>query len=100
MAAARMVRVRGAGAHDSLQNTKPSAIFRIRDPHRDTATGAAPSTATLGISVETLDLVEREMQTLGRSSAAPPSSALALASRTNPDTLLAQAAQLAAPIGA
>jgi len=68
-----------------LQNTKPSAIFRIRDPKRDQM---QPRTATLGISIETLDEVERQMQTLAK----PPEQAL-----TRPPTIT-QAAQLAIPI--
>ena len=89
-----------------LQNTKPSAIFRIRDPKREAA--AVPGmtrTATLGISIEALADVERQMQSLTGN--APPatstpnqaSQSLALAAKTSPDSLLQQASALAAPIG-
>jgi len=56
-------------------------------------------TATLGISIETLDEVERQMQSLSSSSQSTPSNALALAAKSQPNTLMQQAAQLAAPIG-
>lgn len=78
----------------SLQNTKPSAIFRVRDPKREAS--AAPVTATLGISVETLDEVERQMQALGASKPAPNAMVLAKGGR---EAQLTDAAQLAAPIG-
>lgn len=91
-----------------LQNTKPSAIFRIRDPQREHAAGAR--VATLGISIETLDEVERQMQSMARGSSSSGSSgsgaagsstdtsALAVAARQSPSTLVAQAEQLASPI--
>lgn len=81
-----------------LQNTKPSAIFRIRDPKRDQVPPGMMRTATLGISIETLDEVERQMQSLSSSSQSTPSNALALAAKSQPNTLMQQAAQLAAPI--
>ena len=56
-------------------------------------------TATLGISIETLDEVERQMQSLSSSSQSTPSNALALAAKSQPNTLMQQAVQLAAPIG-
>ena len=82
-----------------MQNTKPSAIFRIRDPKRDQVPPGMMRTATLGISIETLDEVERQMQSLSSSSQSTPSNALALAAKSQPNTLMQQAAQLAAPIG-
>ncbi|SHO79296.1 Similar to S.cerevisiae protein OPI10 (Protein with a possible role in phospholipid biosynthesis) [Malassezia sympodialis ATCC 42132] len=80
-----------------LLNTKPSAIFRLRDARRE-APAPGPQTATLGLSIEPLDVIEREMQAIGKSAQAEPPQALALAARTQPDTLVQQAAQLAAPI--
>ncbi|WFC97441.1 hypothetical protein MYAM1_000154 [Malassezia yamatoensis] len=82
-----------AHLHISIQNTKPSAIFRVRDPKRDPSMG--PVTATLGISVETLEQVEQEMQTLGDSK--PASNSMVLA-KNGPASPLNEAAQLAAPI--
>lgn len=87
-----MVRVRSADR--SIQNTKPSAIFRVRDPKREPSVGAI--TATLGISVETLDEVDRQMQTL--QSAKPAQGAMVLA-KSGREAQVTEAAQLAAPIG-
>ena len=81
-----------------MLNTKPSAIVRLRDARRE-APAPGPQTATLGLSIEPLDVIEREMQAIGKSAQAEPPQALALAARTQPDTLVQQAAQLAAPIG-
>lgn len=87
-----MVRVRSADR--SIQNTKPSAIFRVRDPKREPSVGAI--TATLGISVETLDEVDRQMQTL--QSAKPAQGTMVLA-KSGREAQVTEAAQLAAPIG-
>ncbi|WFD39894.1 uncharacterized protein MJAP1_002876 [Malassezia japonica] len=76
-----------------LQNTKPSAIFRVRDPKRQQS--AVPITASLGLAFETLDELERQMQTL--SSSKPAANAVVL-SRSGPEAQAAEAAQLAAPI--
>ncbi|WFD20774.1 hypothetical protein MCAP1_003028 [Malassezia caprae] len=80
-----------------LLNTKPSAIFRLRDAKRE-APAPGPRPATLGLSIEPIDEIERQMQAIGKSAQSEPSQALALAARAQPDTLVQQAAQLAAPI--
>lgn len=87
----------------SLLNTKPSAIFRVRGTDAPAAAGGAPArTATLGISIEPLEQVERQMQAMpGKAPASDAgSTSLALASRGAASGAPAPlAAQLAVPIG-
>lgn len=76
---------------DSLRNTKPSAIFRIRDPKRQKN---VPTSATLGISVETDTDIDRQMDLLDTGSSSAPSNAL-VSTKSDPNAMAAQVSQLA-----
>lgn len=71
-----------------LRNSKPSAIFRIRDAKRQ---GIAQS-ATLGISIETDEEIDRQMETM--ESASGPGTAL-VSTKADPNAITAQASQIA-----
>lgn len=75
---------------NSLRNNKASAIFRIRDPKRQIS---VPTSATLGISIETDAEIDRQMSLLN-SSSATPSNAL-VSTKADPNTVATQASQIA-----
>ncbi|WFD07462.1 hypothetical protein MVES1_002828 [Malassezia vespertilionis] len=83
----------GKEPHWQLLGSKPSAIFRIRDPKH--AGSSAPCSATLGVSIETLPSIELQMQELGQSQ---PMSGAVVLSKTTEQAHTADAAQLAGPI--
>ncbi|KAI9257278.1 hypothetical protein BDA99DRAFT_515990 [Phascolomyces articulosus] len=82
-----------------LLNEKPSAIFRLRQTNNNNSNnmqGSVP--ATLGISIEPLEIVQQQMESAGATSMMDTTGADAAMAVIKPPTNLNQAGQLASKI--